>query len=267
VLAPPDPVHDRHRRTAAERRPTGGGEGDRGRPRVHVGGGLRVLAVEDLGREVARRPEQPPRVRQLGVVGDPGQAEVDEDRRPPLHQHVGRLDVAVQDADRVDRRQPLREAGGEPGQVLARDRALFVHVVVQREARDVAGRDVGHRSPRVGVDDLGNPLALDPAQRPDLALEPAPRLVVADDVWSQHLERHPGTLAAAREVHHAHPALPDLGEQGVAAHGPPRGRRRDGRDGGRASRRRPRRAGHVVQTKWRVRGFRGSPDRACRGHQ
>jgi hypothetical protein len=54
-------------------------------------------------------------------------------------------------------------------------------------------------------------------------------------------------------VHHAHAALADLGEQGVAAHGRP-----DGRDGGRASRRRPRRAGHAVQTKWRVGRFRAA---------
>ena len=176
---------------AAEGRLAGRGEGDGGRPRVHVGGRGGVVAVQDLGREIARRPEQPAGVGQLRVVGDPGQAEVDEDRRPALHQHVRGLHVAMQHADRVHRRDALGEAGREPGQVLAFDRPLLVHVVVQRETRDVAGGDVRHRRPRVGVDDLGDPLAPDPAQRPHLALQPASRLVVADDVRPEHLERHP----------------------------------------------------------------------------
>ena len=264
MLTAPDPVHDRHGRSPPERWVAGRGERDRGGPRVHVRGRGGVVAVEDLGGEVAGRAEQPPGVGELGVVGDPGQAEVDEDRRAALHQHVGRLHVAVQHADRVHRRDPLRQAGREPGQVLAVDRPLLVHVVVQREAGHVARRDVGHRRPRVRVDDLGDPLALDPAQRPDLAGQPAPRLVVADDVRPEHLQRDPRAVAAAGEVDHAHAALADLGEQRVAAHGPRGGCRRSGRDGGRASRRGPRRAGHADQTRWRALGFHAGCSRAGR---
>ena len=80
VLAAADPVHDRHRRAAAERRPAGAGVRDRRGPGVHVGGGGRVVAVQDLRGEVAGRAEQPAGVGEPRVVGDPGQPEVDEDR-------------------------------------------------------------------------------------------------------------------------------------------------------------------------------------------
>ena len=140
VLAAADPVHDRHRRPAAERRMPGAGERHRGRPGVHVGGGGRVVAVQDLGREVARRAEQPAGVGELGVVGDPGQAEVDQDRRAALHQHVGRLHVAVQHADGVHARDAL-------GQAARRTRCRSApvigpssrHVVVQARARARSG--------------------------------------------------------------------------------------------------------------------------------
>src|SRR3712207_8715406 len=55
-------------------------------------------------------------------------------------------------SDGVHSLERLREAVGEPQQVVAGQRPLLLHVVVQREARDVAGRDVGDVAPRVGVD-------------------------------------------------------------------------------------------------------------------
>ena len=96
-------------------RPNGAAEarvGDRGGPRVDVGGRGGVVAVQDLGCEVAGGPEEPAGVGQLGVVGHPGQPEVDQDRVAPLHQDVGGLDVAVQDADGVHRGGSPRPARG-----------------------------------------------------------------------------------------------------------------------------------------------------------
>ena len=117
---------------AAERRATGAGEGHGRCPRVHVGRRGRVLAVQDLGGEVARRTEEPAGVGEPGVVGDAGQPEVDQDRGPALHQHVGRLDVAVEHADRVHAGHALGEPAGEPAEVVAQDRPLLGHVVVER---------------------------------------------------------------------------------------------------------------------------------------
>ena len=227
MLAAAYAVHDRHRGAATEGRRRGGGVGHGGRPGVDVGGGGRVVAVEDLGGEVAGGAEQPPGVGELGVVGHPGQPEVDQDRGAALHQHVGRLDVAVQHPHRVHRRQALGQAGREPQQVVPLDRTVLDDVVVQREAGHVAGGDVRDRCPRVGVDDLGDPLAPDPAQRADLAREPGPRLVVTDDVRTQDLQRDPLSPGPAGQVDQAHAALADLGHQRVVAdgrHGVPGGR-------------------------------------------
>ncbi len=182
VLAAPDAVHDRHRGAGAERRPPGRGEDHGGGPRVHVGGRRGVVAVEDLGGEVARRAEQPARVGQPRVLGEPGQPEVDEHRGPALEQHVRRLDVAVQHADPVHGDDRLGQAGREVRQVGAGDRPLLADVLVQRQPGDVAGRDVRRLAPGVGVEDLGDPGAGDPAQRRDLPGQPRPGLVVTDDV-------------------------------------------------------------------------------------
>ena len=185
---------------------------------MHIGSRGGDLAVEDLRREVARRPEQPAGVGQFGIVGDAGEAEVDQNRRTTLHQHVGRLDVAVEYADRVDAREALGQAAGEPQQVAALDRAFLRHVVVKGQSRDVTRGDVRDLRPRIRHDDLGHPLAGDPAQRADLAREPMPGLVVANDVGSQHLQRNAGAgLVVPSQMDDAHAALADLGEQRVVA--------------------------------------------------
>ena len=179
------------------------------------------------GGEVARRPEQPAGVGELGVVGDPGETEVDQDRGAALEQHVGRLHVAVEHADGVHARHALGEAPREPVQVAAGDRTLLRHVVVQAQTGHVPGRDVRRRGPRVGVDDLGDPAAPDALERADLARQSPPRLVVADDVRPEHLERDPGSVPLASQVDDAHAALAEQREQGVLPHGA-RARRLDG---------------------------------------
>ena len=70
---------------------------------------------------------------------------------------------------------------------------------------------------RVGVEDLGDPRAGDPAQRADLAGEPLARLLVADDVRAQHLQRDAAAVRPLREVDDAHAALADPREQPVVA--------------------------------------------------
>ena len=125
----------------------------------------------------------------------------------------------------MDGLERLGEAVGEPQQVVARERPLLLHVVVQREAGDVARGDVGDLAPRVGVDDLGDPPAADAAERADLARQPAAGLVVTDDVRAQHLDRDRTLPRLLAEVHDPHAALAEAGAQRVAADGQP-GRRR-----------------------------------------
>ena len=162
-------------------------------------------------------PEQPAGLGQPRVLGHPGQAEVDQDRRAALHQHVGRLDVAVQHADGVHRLQRLGQASAKCSRSAPRDRALLGDVVVEREPGHVAGDDVRHRTVRVGVEDLGDARARDPLQRAHLAGQPLAGLVVTDDVRAQHLQRDPLAVRPLGEVDHAHAALADRREQPVGA--------------------------------------------------
>ena len=145
--------------------------------------------------------------------------------RAALHDHVGGLDVAVEDADRVHGLERLGQAVGEPQEVVAGERALLVDVVVQRETGDVAGGDERDLAPRVGVDDLGDAAAADEAQRVDLAREPLAGLVVTDDVRTQHLDRDGPLPRLLPEVDHSHAALAQACPQRVATHGQPRRRR------------------------------------------
>ena len=55
--------------------------------------------------------------------------------------------------------------------------AVGLHRVVQRGAGHVAGGDVGDRTPRVGVHDLGDVAAADATQRGDLARQAVPLLL------------------------------------------------------------------------------------------
>ncbi len=217
MLAASDTVHDRHRGAATEGRRSGGCERHGGGPGVDVGGGGGVLAVEDLGSQVAGRTKEPTGDRQAGVVGEPGQAEVDEHRRAPLEQHVGGLDVAVQDTDGVHGEHGFGEAGREEAEVVTVEEALLLDVLVQREPGDVARRHERGLAPGVGVDDLGDPRASDSAERGDLAGEPLTGFVVADDVRPQHLECDAVAVGRLREVHDPHATLADLGEKTVVA--------------------------------------------------
>ena len=134
VLAAAGPVHDRHRRSAPVRRTPGRAVRHRCGPGVDVRRSRRVVAVQDLGREITGRAEQPAGLGEPRVVGDAGEAEVDEDRRTALHQHVRRLDVAVEHVGLVDRGDALGEAAGEPVQVAVLDRSFL-------DARGRAARD------------------------------------------------------------------------------------------------------------------------------
>nr|WP_238694445.1 hypothetical protein [Nocardioides daphniae] len=184
--------------------------------------------MQDLGRQVAGGSEQPALRGELGVVGEAREPEVDEDGRTSLHQDVGGLDVAVHDADVVDRADRLGQAAGEPDQLVTLQGADLTHLVVQRVAGDVAGRHERHVAPRVGVDDLGDPPAAHAQQRVDLAGQPGARLVVTDDVGADHLEGDPLPRGAARQVHDPHATFTQAREQLVAADAQP-GRGRWGR--------------------------------------
>ena len=95
--------------------PRQGGEQDRaGRPDVRARVDLAALPLRLLRGHVRRRPEHEAfdRERRLGVaLGETGAPEVGEhDPAVRREEHVGRLQVAMEDACRVDRDQRVEEA-------------------------------------------------------------------------------------------------------------------------------------------------------------
>jgi hypothetical protein len=218
----PHPVPDGLQRAAAERGPAGRGERHHRPPAPPVGGRPHVAAVEHLGRQVARRAHHEPGRGEGHVVQRPRDPEVDDDRRAVEHEDVARLEVAVDDPDRVDGGDRLEQPDRELVQQRAGQRALSTDQRVQRLPRHVAHDHVRQLGVEVGVEHLRHPGVAHPQQRPHLPGEPGPGLGVRGDVRTDHLDGD-GTVGGVQpEVHDTHAALADDAEQAVAAHGPPR---------------------------------------------
>ena len=144
-----------------------------------------------------------------------GDAEVDDDGLAVLEEHVAGLEVAVHDADRVDRLQGLDEAATQAHQLVRAERPLVGDDVVQRGPGDVAGHQVGAVPHDVGVDDRGDPGADDAGERVDLALQPPAGLRVVGDVRAEHLDGHGSAVRVQPEVDDAHPTLAEARHQPV----------------------------------------------------
>ena len=215
-----DPVEDRLVRAAAERQVAGGRERHRRAPGVHVRGGAAGLALDHLGSEVAGRAHDQPGLGQPGRVAGLGDAEVDHDRPVVGEHHVARLEVAVHHARRVDRAQGLGHAGGQPAQPLAGQRAAAAHHLVQRGPGHEPRDDVGVLAGDVGVEDLGDVRAADPAHGLDLASQPAARVGPLGAQRMEHLDRHRTALRIPGEVNYPHAAFPKAVLKAIRAEAP-----------------------------------------------
>jgi hypothetical protein len=184
-------VGDGQRGVAGERQPAGEQLEQHHPGRVDVTGGTGGSPGDLLGRHVADRPDEQPGPGVTGRRQRPGQAEVGH-LDPPLggDQDVLRLDVAVHDAGRVRRRQPVEHArhdlergrGGEPPAVP--EQAL------QRAAGHELHRQVQERPVGALVEDRHHVLVRQPRHRLGLADEPAPELLVPGQLGVHDLERH-----------------------------------------------------------------------------
>ena len=215
-----DAVEDRLIGAAAERQVPGRRERHRRTPGVHVRRWAARLALDHLGGEIPRRAHHQTRLGQPGGITGLGDAEVDHDGAVVGEHHVARLQVAVHYARRVDRRQGLGHAVGQPAQALAGQRAAGAHHLVQRgpghEARDNVRVFAGH----VGVQDLGDVRAADPAHRLHLPGQPPTGVLPLGAVRMEHLDRHRAPFRVAGEVHYPHAAFPKAVLKAVRAESP-----------------------------------------------
>ena len=215
-----DPVEDRLVGAAAERQVAGRGERHRRAPGVHVRGGAARLPLDHLGSQVAGGAHHQPGLGQPGGVAGLGDTEVDHDGPVVGEHHVARLQVAVHYARRVDRGQRLGHAVGEPAQPRTGQRPAGPHHLVQggpgHEPRD----DVGKLAGDVGVEDLGDVRAADPAHGLDLAGQPAARVDALAAERMEHLDRHRTAFRIAGEVNHPHTAFPKAVLKAIRAEGP-----------------------------------------------
>jgi hypothetical protein len=144
-------------------------------------------------------------------------AEVDDQGPPVDHHDVGRLEVAVDHAGRVDVHQRLAQPLREPDDLVRLQRAPGQHGVLQRAARREPGHDVRPGAGQLGVEHLGDVRAAHPAHGLHLAEQPVARLEVGGHVRVQHLDRDFSARAVETEVGDPHAALTDLPDHPVRA--------------------------------------------------
>src|SRR5215218_11109244 len=171
--------------------------------RVAVRRGRRRLAHRLLGRDVGRGAEHLPRLRDLVLEPEPGNAEIRQREAALLvEQHVGRLDVPMYDAGLV--RGVERRAGlGQPAQRDAvgdsapRCALVTASLVAGAQAvGDGPASDQLHHDERVAVE-LGDVVDRDHVRvrgeaggGARLAREAAPGALVLAQVRGEHLYRH-----------------------------------------------------------------------------
>ena len=143
-------------------------------------------------------------------------------------QHVARLEVAVDDAGRVDGLERLGQPRPEPAAASSpRHRAVLVDHVVERRPGHVAGHEVGPVAVDVGVEDRGDARVVGPG--PGSCTSRASR-ARASGSWATCARST--LIATARpcgssaEVDDAHAALAELLDQAVGPEpvAPARGR-------------------------------------------
>ncbi len=192
---------------AVERGVAGGGEDQHGAEGEHVARAGDAAGVLGLLRgHVGGGADGDVGHRQPGVGHPRGDAEVDHAGAVLDDQHVGRLEVAVDQARAVDRLERLGDARGEPAHGLRGQRPALVHYLLERGGGDVRGGQPRHGGARVGVDDGRRVETGDRAGRLHLAREAHPEQLVLGQLGPDRLDRHPPAGRRAREIDQPHAA-------------------------------------------------------------
>ena len=175
--------------------------------------------------------------------------------RADVHEHVGRLDVAVDQARGVRCVERGGDRGDDRGDPGGRQRALAAQQAAGVAAGHVAHGDEQHAGRLAGLEHRDDVRVVDGGRGPRLADEPLPEGLVLGQARAQHLQgdraAEPLVVGAEDDGHAAGPdALlqPVAGDPGAGAE--PAGRVRQG-------------AGRVVRRSLTHRSSRVSPSIPC----
>ncbi len=178
---------------------------DHERQRVHVGRGSRFEPLGLLGRHIGRGADDVAGECQRLAPDHPGDAEVGElrdpgsGRRPIGHQHVGGLDVAVDDALGMGVLERVGQRDRDRDHVAVRHPA-GLEQIGQRPASDQLGDEVGALVVDLGLVQGHDPRMRQACRGSSLALEPAAEDPRPRDDFDGHLAVQP---LVARQPHGA----------------------------------------------------------------
>lgn len=199
----------------AEGLAAGGGEGDRCAPGKDVDRRRGVSALGLLRGHPRRGAHHRTGLGERRAVGRDRDPEVD-DLGPALgHQHVGGLEVTVDDAGGAHGDETLGQADGEAHQPVAFEGAVLGHVVGQVAAGDVLAHQVGPGRVQISVEVVGGAHAADALAGSDLAGEAGPEPMVGGQLLADELERNFAPRGIRGQVDDTHATRPDAGVQAV----------------------------------------------------
>ncbi len=128
-------------------------------------------------------------------------------------QHIGRLQVPVDQAAVVHRLQRLGQPGGEPPQRGLGQRAVLGDDVIQRRSRHVHGRQPWRVVVEPGGHHRRRVQAADRAGGGDLVAEPGEEFLIPGKLRVDHLDGHRTARGGVGEVDAAHPARAQPGTE------------------------------------------------------
>ncbi|ESU51152.1 hypothetical protein P376_0875 [Streptomyces sp. HCCB10043] len=208
-------------RGAEEQAPGGGVDEDRAEAEQVAGRG-EFEAPDLFRRHEAGRADQHAGAGQETVAADavqcPRDAEVDDAGAVDRHQHVRRLEVAVDQARLVHGPEGEGEAVGQGAdRVLGQRPEVLADHGGQVRARNVLRRHPGRRRLGVGVEHSGSPVPADPPGGGDLAGEAPAEFGVLGVLGLHDLHRDRAAEIGPPQIDQAHSALAEPGDQTVGA--------------------------------------------------
>lgn len=174
--------------------------------REHIGRRRRPEPQRLLGRHEGGGADPQARPGQRGGVGRPRDPEVDHPGAVRGDQHVGGLEVTVDDAHTVDALQRLGDTGHEQEDGAHRERSVPLDDLLQAGSGDVRRRQPRRTGVHAVVDHLRGEQAVDPPGAGHLLGEALAELGVGGELGPHRLQGDRTPSGGVRQVHDAHAA-------------------------------------------------------------